>query len=152
MEPTVHDWGRLAEAITEARIKKGFAKRAAFARELGIDDSTLAIIEGKRHRGRVSDEMLDMVTARLGWPPGQWRAVLNGILTPVQDLEAEDISNLVAEQLDPRLRDFKDHELVEEVRKRMLWAAAKIGGDSIGWATDESGDPEAVSHLVPRAS
>lgn len=150
MEPSMHDWGRLAEAIREARIRRGFAKRVAFARELGIDDSTMAIIEGRR-TGRVSDEMLDFVTTRLGWTPGQWRAVLNGILTPVEEIEANSIVQVVRSQLNPRLSEFKEHELLDELRTRFLLAAAELGGDRLGWSTDATGDPEIVSHIVPKA-
>lgn len=148
MEPTVHDRERLAEAIREARIKKGFPKRAAFAREIDVDDSTLAIIEGRR-AGHVSDEMLDFVTTRLGWAPGQWRAVLNGILTPVSEVEIESTVRIVEEQLDARLASYTDAALLDELRTRMLWMAAKLGGDALTWATDPTGDPEIVSHSVP---
>jgi len=144
----MHDWGRLAEAIREARIKKGFPKRAQFARAIDVDDSTLAIIEGKRP-GRVSDEMLDFVTTRLGWTPGQWRAVLNGALVPVGELEAQSVIAELREQLDPRLVDYTDAALLDELKARMLWMAARLGGDALAWAVDHTGDPEIVSRSVP---
>jgi hypothetical protein len=148
MEPTVHDWERLAAAIREARIKKGFPKRAAFARSIDVDDSTMAIIEGKR-AGHVSEEMLDFVTTRLGWTPGQWRAVLNGILAPVTDLEVESTVGIIEGQLDPRLASYTDAALLDELRTRMLWMAARLGGGALAFATDATGDPEIVSHSVP---
>lgn len=77
--PQRGDWSRLHNEIKAARVAHQ-PKRATFAKEIGVDDSTLQILEGAR-RGRVSDRMLDFVTAKLGWEPGRWRAVL-GIPEP----------------------------------------------------------------------
>lgn len=75
MEPTPEDWQRLFALIKRARIAKGYPKRAPFSKLIGINDSTMAILEGARP-GPVSDEMLDFVTSRIGWGDGMWRRVL----------------------------------------------------------------------------
>jgi hypothetical protein len=69
--------------------------------------------------------MLDFVTTRLGWTPGQWRAVLNGILAPVTDLEVESTVGIIEGQLDARLASYTDAALLDELRTRMLWMAAR---------------------------
>lgn len=68
-------WGDLAEAVQAERVKLGYIKRAAFARAVGVNDSTLQVIEGNR-RGKVSEQMLDRVNHALGWPDGAWRECL----------------------------------------------------------------------------
>lgn len=68
------DWQRLHDEIRAARTAYQ-PKRARFAREIGVDDSTLQIMEGTR-RGNVSAGMLDFVTSKLGWPPGRWREIV----------------------------------------------------------------------------
>lgn len=149
MNGTEEDRARLAKAIRDARIKRGFPKRAAYARQLGINDSTLAIIEGARP-GPVSDEMLDFVTADLGWAQNAWRAVLSGNLEPTRPAESDYIEQFVRDRLNPKLRRFSDAELVDELRNRMLFMAAKLGGEALEWRIDAEGDTELVSHSVSK--
>ena len=75
MQPTSEDWQRLFGLIKRARIAKGYPKRAPFSKAIGINDSTMAIMEGARP-GPVSDDMLDFVTHQLGWGDGTWRSIL----------------------------------------------------------------------------
>lgn len=141
------DRKRLGDAIKDARVKRGFPKRAPYARHLGIDDSTMAIIEGARP-GVVSDSMLDFVAADLGWAPGAWRAILAGTTAAMRQREPAVIEAFVVDQLNPKLTEFSDAELVDEIRTRMLYMAARLGGSALGWRVDAEGDTELVSHSV----
>ena len=77
--PTQSDWARLGDQIKAARIATGTGRiRRRFAADLGIGDETLYLIEsGHKKRGEAgqpaSDAMYDLVTRRIGWPPGEWR-------------------------------------------------------------------------------
>ena len=102
-------WPRLAEAVVSARIGRGFIKRAAWARHIEIDPSTMAIIEGARP-GAVSEEMLDYVVSQLGWQPGAWARYLGGDPSPDRD------------DTGPTLTGATDEELLGEVERRILGA------------------------------
>lgn len=94
-------WGALADAVKAARVSSGKLRRARFARELEIDDSTLAIIEGAK-AGRVSEQMLDYVTGRLGWQPRDWQSYLEGTVpdgSSVDPIRAASDTLLLAELL-----------------------------------------------------
>lgn len=147
MDATEEDRDRLAAAVRAARIKRGFPKRAAYARHLRVNDSTLAIIENARP-GPISDEMLDYVTEDLGWAKGSWRAILAGSLEPARRREASEYEAFIAGRLRPELRRFTDTDLVDELRNRMLYMAAKLGGQALEWRVDDDGDTELVSHSV----
>lgn len=66
---------RLADEVKAGRRRSGYPKRAAFARQLNLNDSTLAIIENARP-GPVADETVTFVTEQLGWPSDRWRQIL----------------------------------------------------------------------------
>lgn len=71
------DWERLGRAIEAHRGAAGHPNRAAYARRVGVSDSTLAAVEsGARTNFRPAT--LDAITAHLGWKPGTWRDVLTG--------------------------------------------------------------------------
>jgi DNA-binding XRE family transcriptional regulator len=89
-------WAALAAAFRRARIEAGYPKRAQFARVAGVNDSTLQVIEGRRVNN-ISEDMLDAVTMKLGWRPGQWRQYLTG--TAVDD-DAEPVNLAAATDVD----------------------------------------------------
>lgn len=65
-------WDRFAAALIQARTHAGYPKRARFNAVVGVNDSTMQIIEGRR-AGRVSTEVLGAVCAAVGWPLDAWR-------------------------------------------------------------------------------
>jgi hypothetical protein len=147
---TTDEWTRLAEAIKAQRRARGFAKRAPFARHIQIDDSTMAIIEGARP-GTVSDEMMDFVAEQLGWTPATWRAILRGATRDLGDgrpTDKSDVERALATQLNPKLRDFNDLDLLAEIQTRMLLMASRLGPSVLEWRIDPDGLPELVSRVT----
>lgn len=68
---------RVTSAFEASRRLWG--SRAALARELRIDPSTLQALEGRRD-ATVSDDMIERATIAVGWQPGAWRRVAEGTL------------------------------------------------------------------------
>lgn len=71
------DWVRLGRLIAAQRGALGHRSRERYARSVGVSDSLMAALEAGR-RANFRDSTVEMVTAGLGWAPGEWREVLAG--------------------------------------------------------------------------
>lgn len=94
---------RLGEAVKLSRLNAGFAKRTQLARDLGLDVSTVAILEGAR-TGPIADDTVTRITMRLGWDKQRWREILSGV---------------EAAETNSPLRSATDHELMTEIQRRL---------------------------------
>lgn len=71
-------------AAQQQRLTREFAAarelwgpRAALARKVGVDPSTVQVLEGRR-QGPLADSMINRITVAIGWAPGEWEAVARG--------------------------------------------------------------------------
>jgi hypothetical protein len=71
-------WVRLGMLLIAARVGKGYTRRSAFARDLGLThDRTLFDIENAKRRN-FDASTLAFIEQAYGWKPGSIRTVLNG--------------------------------------------------------------------------
>lgn len=71
---------RLTSAFASARALWG--PRARFARQIGVDASSVQALEGKK-ASNLSDDLIERLTIAVGWPGGHWRTVAAGGLSVI---------------------------------------------------------------------
>lgn len=151
MDATPQQWARVAEAFKAQRKARGYPKRAPFAKEIGINDSTLAVAEGARP-GPLSDDMRDFIATKLGWTPATWREIVHGTTLPLDTegaaAERETVERALTEDLNPKLAEFNDIDLVAEIQTRMLLMAVRLGEQAVEWRIDREGHAELVSRIT----